>query len=157
MVQLIPMTEKVFEAFMALSMKDQAQGQVQAGVWRAEDAAGNMERLRSQFLPNGLTTPNHYFFTIEDTGTGTKVGALWYTVEDEEGKRQFFVMDIQIDNAYRRQGYGSQAFKAMEEQAREMGIGTIALHVFEHNRAARAMYEKLGYVGTGNMMSKEID
>ena len=157
MVQLTPMTAQAFEVFMELSMKDQAQGQIQAGVWRAEDAAANMERLRSQFLPNGLTTPDHYFFTIEDTGTGANVGALWYTVEDEEGKRQFFVMDIQIDESYRRQGYGSQAFKAMEEKAREMGISTIALHVFEQNRAARAMYEKLGYVGTGNMMSKAID
>jgi RimJ/RimL family protein N-acetyltransferase len=157
MMRLIPMTEKEFEVFMELSMKDQAQGQVQAGVWRAEDAAANIERLRSQFLPNGLTTPNHYFFTIGDTGTGTKVGAIWYTVEDEEGQRQFFVMDIQIYEMYRRQGYGSQAFKAMEEQAREMGISTIALHVFEHNRAARAMYEKLGYTGTGVMMSKIID
>ena len=157
MVQLIPMTEEEFEAFMELSMKDQAQGQVQAGTWRAEDAAANMERLRSQFLPNGLTTPNHYFFTIEEAGTGLKVGALWYTIEDEEGKRQFFVMDIQIDDVYRRQGYGTRAFKAMEAKAREMGISTIALHVFEHNRAARAMYDKLGYTGAGNMMSKEID
>jgi GNAT superfamily N-acetyltransferase len=157
MVRLVPMNEKEFETFIELSMKDQAQGQVLAGVWRAEDAAANIERLRSQFLPNGLTTPNHYFFTIEDTGTGTDVGALWYTVEDEEGKRQFFVMDIQIYEAYRRQGYGSQAFMDMEEKAREMGISTIALHVFEHNRAARAMYEKLGYTGTGSMMSKEID
>jgi RimJ/RimL family protein N-acetyltransferase len=157
MARLTPMTEREFEAFMELSMKDQAQGQVQAGVWRAEDAAANIEKLRSQFLPNGLTTPNHYFFVIADAGTDTQVGSLWYSVEEEEGKRQVFVVDIQIDEAYRRQGYGSQAFRIMEEKAQEMGISTIALHVFEHNRAARAMYEKLGYTGTGSMMSKKID
>ena len=156
-MRLIPMTEKEFRDFIKLSMEDQAQGQVRAGAWRAEDATANIERLRTHLLPNGLTTPNHYFFVIADADTGTNVGALWYTVEEAEGKRQIFVMDIQNDVAYRRRGYGSQAFEAMETQAREMGANTIALHVFEHNHAARAMYEKLGYAGTGSMMSKKID
>ena len=63
MVQLVPMTEEEFEAFMKISMRDQAQGQVQAGVWRPEEADKNIQMLRSQFLPAGLATPNHFFFT----------------------------------------------------------------------------------------------
>jgi GNAT superfamily N-acetyltransferase len=151
------MTEKEFENFMIISMKDQAQGQVQAGSWKAEEAQGNIERLRSQFLPDGVATPNHYFFAIEETSTGAKVGGLWYTIMDEEGNPQVFVMDIQVYDEYRRHGYGSQAFEAMEEKVRKMGITTIALQVFKHNQSARAMYKKLGYVGTDTSLSKKID
>jgi GNAT superfamily N-acetyltransferase len=156
MVQLVPMTEAEFEAFMKISMRDQAQGQVQAGTWRPEEADKNIEMLRSQFLPAGLATPNHFFFTVEETDTSAKVGGLWYVAEEGEGERQFFVVDIQVHDAYRRRGYGSQAFKAMEAKAREMGITIISLHVFKHNHPARAMYEKLGYVGTDTMIAKEL-
>lgn len=156
MIHLVSMTAEEFEAFMVISMKDQAQGQVQAGAWRPEEADKNIEMLRGQFLPAGLATPDHFFFTVKEASTGATVGGLWYMLIEEEGKRQFFVLDIQIDPAYRRQGYGSQAFQAMEDNAQEMGVGTIALHVFEHNHPARAMYEKLGYTGLGPMMSKEM-
>jgi GNAT superfamily N-acetyltransferase len=157
MVQLTPMTADVFEDFIKISMQDQVEGQVQAGEWRAEDAVRNIEMLRIQFLPDGLATPGHFFFDIKDPDTGAKVGGLWYIIQEEDGKRQFFVMDIQVYEGYKRRGYGSQAFLAMEKNAREMGITGIALHVFKHNTSAREMYEKLGYAGTGTMMSKEIN
>jgi ribosomal protein S18 acetylase RimI-like enzyme len=66
-------------------------------------------------------------------------------------------MDIQIYSEHRRRGYGSQAFMAMEDKVREMGIASIGLHVFKHNPSARAMYEKLGYTGTDEIMSKKLD
>jgi len=141
------MNEQEFEAFMVISMKDQAEGQVQAGEWKAEEAQGNIGKLREQFLPDGLDTADHSFFTIEAPGTGAKVGGLWYMLVEEEGKRQVFVLDIQIYETYRRHGYGSQAFLVMEEKAKELGISKISLHVFKHNGSARAMYEKLGYQG----------
>ena len=154
MVRLIPMTQADFDVFMDISMRDQAQGQVQAGTWAGEEADERIKELRAQFLPDDLATPNHFFYTIEDQGAGAKVGGLWYTIVDQEGKRQVFVVDIQVYEAFRRQGYGTQAFQIMEEEVREMGIQTISLHVFQHNRAARAMYETLGYAGPGAMMSK---
>ncbi len=156
MLLLIPMTEEEFECFMEISIHDQAQGHVRAGTWREDEADEKMEKLRSQFLPDGLETPNHFFFTLEETSTGAKVGGLWYTVVEQDGKRQFFVVDIQIYDEYRRRGYGSQAFMDMEEKALKMGITTISLHVFKHNHSAKAMYEKLGYVGTDEKMVKEL-
>ncbi len=156
MVQLISMTKAEFDAFMEISMRDQAQAQVQAGAWRAEQADELVRKQRDQFLPDDLATPNHFFFVVEDKDSGAKVGGLWYTVVEQDGKRQFFVVDIQVYDEYRRRGYGTQAFKMMEEKAREMGITTILLHVFKHNRSARAMYEKLGYVGADEMMAKEL-
>jgi GNAT superfamily N-acetyltransferase len=150
------MTKAAFDAFIEISMRDQAQGQVQASNWSAEEADELIKKQRDQFLPDGLATPNHFFFTIEDKDSATKVGGLWYTVVERDGKRQFFVMDIQVYDDYRRRGYGTQAFRMMEEKARKVGITTISLHVFKHNRSARAMYEKLGYIGTDEVMSKAL-
>ncbi len=51
---------------------------------------------------------------------------------------------------------GEQAFQALEIKVRELGLHTIALHVFGHNHAARAMYEKLGYITTNVQMLKTV-
>lgn len=156
MIQLVPMNEDQYEAFMELSAPDQMQGHVREGRWRAEEAEANMARLIEQFLPEGLATPNHFFFAIEEEDSGTNTGGLWYMLAEEDGVRQFFVVDIQIYEAYRRRGYGEQAFKAMEDKAREMSVTTIALHLFADNHPARAMYQKLGYAGTDTAMAKDI-
>jgi GNAT superfamily N-acetyltransferase len=148
------MTEAEFDSFMEISMQDQAQGQVRAGRMPAERADDIIQEQRDFLLPEGLATPNHFFFSIEDEGSGTQVGGLWYTIDEE--KRRLFVMDVQVKPEHRRRGYGTQAFRLMEKQARKRGITTIALHVFRHNHSARAMYEKLGYVGQDEMMSKEL-
>ncbi len=156
MINLVPMNQAQYESFMELSMRDQMEGHVREGRWRAEEAQANMDRLVAQFLPQGLATPNHSFFAITEEGSGTTVGGLWYLLAEEGDTRQFFVVDIQVFDQYRRRGYGTQAFLAMEENAREMGVSTIALHVFTDNHPARAMYCKLGYSGTETEMAKAI-
>lgn len=156
MLHLIPMTETEYEPFMQLSMQEQAEGHVRKGHWTAEEAESNMLRMRDQFLPQGLKTPGHYFFTLESDDDKQKVGSLWFTLNEYEGKQAVFVMDIQIDPDHRRKGYGTEAFLLMEEKAREMGINTITLHVFSDNAPARAMYEKIGFFGPCDLMVKKI-
>jgi len=150
------MSEEQYDAFMELSARDQLEGHVREGRWRADEAEANMARMVAQFLPQGLATPGHVFWVIEEEGSGAQVGALWVALAEEAGTRQFFVMDIQIYEPYRRRGYGTQAFQAMEETAREMGVTSIALHVFADNHPARDMYRKLGYTGTDTEMAKAI-
>ncbi len=156
MIHLIPMNLAEFEPFMEISMRDQAAGHVKTGRWKAAEADENMLKLRDQFLPDGLNTPDHFFFTLEDADSGDKIGALWYMLVDQDGQRMFFVMDIQVYPEYRRRGYGAQAFKIMEENALKLGVKTISLHVFKHNHAARAMYEKLGYAGPDEALAKTL-
>jgi len=156
MIDLVPMTEEQYDAFMALSARDQWEGHVREGRWRADEAEANMALLVAQFLPQGLATPGHLFWAIEEEGSRAQVGGLWIALAEEAGARQFFVMDIQIYEPYRRRGYGTQAFRAMEDMAREMGVTAIALHVFAGNHPARAMYRKLGYAGTDTAMEKEL-
>ncbi len=156
MIDLVPMNEEQYETFMELSARDQMEGHIREGRWRAEEAQSNMVRLVAQFLPQGLATPNHFFFAVVEEGSGATAGGLWYLLAEDGDTCQFFVVDIQIYEPYRRRGYGTQAFLSMEEKAREMGVSTIALHVFRDNHPARAMYRKLGYTGTETEMAKAI-
>lgn len=156
MIRLVRMNEAQYQAFMELSARDQREGHVREGRWRADEAEANMARLVAQFLPQGLATPGHLFWAIEEEGSRALVGGLWVALAEEAGARQFFVMDIQIYEPYRRRGYGTQAFRAMEDMAREMAVIAIALHVFAGNHPARAMYRKLGYAGTDTEMTKEL-
>jgi len=150
------MSDEQYESFMEISARDQMEGHVREDRWRAEEAQANMDRLVAQFLPQGLATPNHFFFAIKEEGSGATVGGLWYLLAGEGDTRQFFMVDIQIYEPYRRRGYGAQAFQAMEQNAREMGVTSVALHVFADNHPARAMYRKLGYTGTETEMAKAI-
>src|SRR5256885_13290165 len=50
---------------------------------------------------------------------------------------------IEVDSQFRRRGYAMQAMLRLEDEARGMGLGSIGLHVFGHNTAARPLYEKL--------------
>ena len=156
MIRLAPMNEDQYQAFMERSARDQMEGHVREGRWKAEEAEMNMARLTDQFLPEGLATPDHFFYTLLEEDTGALAGGLWYMLAQEGETRQFFVVDIQVYEAFRRRGYGTQAFEAMEEHAREMGVSSIALHVFADNHPARAMYRKLGYAGTDTAMAKQI-
>ena len=65
-------------------------------------------------------------------------------------------MDIVIDEPYRRRGYGQAAMLALEDSVRSLGLRGIALHVFGHNTAARALYERLGYTVTNINMAKRL-
>ena len=156
MIRLVPMDEDQYSDFIKLSERDQIEGQVRVGRWRADEAEARMAELKAQFLPEDLATPDHFFWAVQYTDSGEQVGGLWVALVEEAGQRAFFVFDIQVYEPYRRRGYGTQAFLAMEEKAREMDVSSIALHVFEDNLPARAMYHKLGYSGTGSQMAKAV-
>jgi ribosomal protein S18 acetylase RimI-like enzyme len=156
MVRLVPMSQAEFQRYCESSVRDYAQDHVTAGNWSAEQAVQMAEESLDQLLPDGLATPNQYLFTIEEEAGGKKVGILWFSVAERGGVPRAFVQDVGIDQAYRRQGYGTQAFEVLEAKVRELGLTRIALHVFGHNPAARAMYDKLGYEVVGLAMAKTL-
>lgn len=52
--------------------------------------------------------------------------------------------------------YGTQALRAVEERAIELGAVNVELHVFGHNPAARSLYEKVGYETTSVVMRRRL-
>jgi GNAT superfamily N-acetyltransferase len=156
MIQLTPMTETEFTTYLDVTLAEYAQDHVKAGNWSAEEALAQAEKQVQQMLPDGLATENQHFFIVKDDDTSTPVGILWFAIQNRGGRRRAFVLDIRIDEPFRRKGYGTATFKAMEDMVKEMGLDTIGLHVFGHNHPARAMYKKLGYVETDVMMAKTL-
>ena len=156
MIRLIPMNEANYQAYRSTAIADYAQDHVDAGNWTAENALDSATQQYHELLPDGLHSKDNYLFSIGDEETQTIVGMLWFAVMEHSGHRRAFVFDVKIDEAFRRRGYGEQAFRALETKVRELGLHTISLHVFGHNLPARAMYEKLGYITTNVQMSKNI-
>lgn len=155
MIELVPMTAEEYEVYLEVIVPDYAREHVEAGNWQEEGAE---ERARKEmvevYLPDGVATENNYLFTIVDPEIGTKVGMLWYAINEKGNGRQAFVYDVIVDEQHRRRGYAFQAFQKMEEMVREEEVVAIGLHVFGYNHGARAMYEKLGFEVTDIVMRK---
>ena len=154
MVQLVPMSDAEFQAYVDYAIPHYAQENVQTGRW-PEDSSLDLARQEfSGMLPDGLATENQSLFSIRDEDAA--VGMIWLGVRDRASGRKGYLYDILIYEPYRRRGFATQAFRLIEEEARAMGVSSIDLHVFGHNQAARALYTKLGYVTTNVMMSKDL-
>lgn len=147
------MSEVDFKAYLEEIIPDYAQEHVQSGRWTAEEALAASQAEFAQLLPDGLATENQHLFNIMVDGESRPVGILWFAVQ----KGKAFVYDIVIHDSFQRRGYATQAFLLLEDKVRQLGLNTISLHVFGHNHAARAMYQKLGYAETNVMMSKTLD
>jgi ribosomal protein S18 acetylase RimI-like enzyme len=156
MVQLVSMTGFDFQAYLQLAVEEYAQDHVKAGNWDPAEALQKSEKEYRQLLSDGVASKDQYLFTIEDGQTGLKAGMIWFAVKNSGPRTYAFIYDFRIYDEYQRKGYGSHAMSAIETEVRELGIDTISLHVFGHNLAARALYEKMGYETTDLQMSKKI-
>jgi ribosomal protein S18 acetylase RimI-like enzyme len=157
MVQLIPMTDAEYAVYLERAVREYADGHVRGGRWTAGEALEKSAEEYRRLLPEGTATPDQHLFMIEDTALGEKVGLLWFAVQKQGDEPVIFVYDVHVDEQFRRRGYGEQAFQALETMARELGAHKISLHVFGYNHSARALYQKLGFVETNVMMSKQLD
>jgi len=156
MVTLEPMTEAEYQSYLGPLIQEYAEGHVADGQWAEEEALEKSTKEIQALLPEGVATPNHYLFKIVD-GSQQKVGMLWFALRESQGQRAAFVYDVRIDEAFRRHGYGSSAFRELENRVRALGGRKISLHVFGSNLAAREMYQKLGYETTNVLMAKTVE
>jgi ribosomal protein S18 acetylase RimI-like enzyme len=156
MVQLVPMTEAEFQAYLEPAIAGYAAEHVKGGRWSEDEALEESRKEFTQLLPDGLSTANQHLFSIKDDA-GASVGMLWFNVRERGSDRSAFIYDVRIYELFQRRGYATQAFQALEALARDMGITAISLHVFGHNAAARALYEKLGFETTNVLMNKRIE
>lgn len=149
------MNVEQFSAFAHASVADYAAEKVNSGQW-AEDQSLELSRKNfEELLPQGLQTPDNYFFCVLDEHAAT-VGALWIGVKEFAGRRAAYVYDIWIAPDFRRRGHATRALLAAEHEARRLGLSGIGLHVFGHNVAARTLYEALGYRATNINMFKSL-
>ena len=69
--------------------------------------------------------------------------------EDDDELGSFEVWALYVDPFMQRQGIGMAMISFCEETARKLGYNRICLWTLEKNAAARAFYEKMGYMLDG--------
>jgi RimJ/RimL family protein N-acetyltransferase len=156
MVRLVPMNATEYQAFLDVSIREYAEDKVRAGNWRPEEALERSAQDFQKILPDGVVTRDQYLYNIEAEPLGAKVGMIWLARIMQGARPIMFIYDFRTDEPFRRKGYGEQAMHAAEEQAKALGLDTLALHVFGFNHGARALYEKLGYEITNINMAKKL-
>lgn len=148
-VRLRPMTEAEYTIYREYAVREYAKDKVAAGNWKPEEAVELAGKEFTESLPSG----DNFLYIIEDSSSDQRVGIVWLALMRPGAG---FIYDFEIDEAFRRQGYATQALTELDNVAREKGIEKIGLHVFGHNHAARALYQKAGYIETNVNMSKKI-
>lgn len=151
---LVPMTEERFAAFFEESVLGYAENNVRAGRWSAEAAVAASRAEHLRLLPQGLRSPDQYLRTI--VAEPGRVGDLWYAVQGDHGPKGVWIYWIGIDAAHRRHGYAEAALRAVEEDARRLGLDRVGLHVFAFNAGARALYQQAGFETTNLVMWKTL-
>jgi ribosomal protein S18 acetylase RimI-like enzyme len=156
MITLLPMTDEQFAVFAQDAIRDYAADKRANGLWSADEALERAREIFGELLPQGPATPDHHLYVLRDPERQVEVGTLWLAVVERAGRRIAYVYGVDILAEYRRQGYATQAFRALEDQVGAWGLAGIALHVFGHNSGAQALYESLGYAVTDIMLFKAL-
>ncbi len=82
------------------------------------------------------------------------VGFAMWAVDPDDGSG--WIGGLLIDQARQRRGHGRATVRALVRQLqREHGCAGVALSSSPRNAAARALYESLGFVETGEMEDDE--
>jgi RimJ/RimL family protein N-acetyltransferase len=80
---------------------------------------------------------------------GRVVGRLSIGRDSHPASEHVADVGLMVAEEQRRRGIGLALMQAGEEWARSVGVLKVELHVFPHNEAALALYERLGYRRVG--------
>ena len=149
--EIRPLRDDEYDAFVARGMAFYVDDMVRAGIDR-EVAQAKADKELPQLLPEGLATPNHYMYAVEDEGRFA--GYLWLCDRDGDLGHSLFIYAVEIDEEFRGRGLGRAAMAFTESEARRLGISKVALNVFGGNDVARGLYLSLGYAETAVHMEK---
>ena len=157
MITLEPMSDELFVSYIEEAVAHFSKEYVIAGICAERDAAVMCRSTYEKSLPQGVATPNNYLYEIRKVDDQVPVGMAWLAIWVNAGKRSAFVCDLYIRPDWRLRGYGTQTMKLLEQKVREFeGVSEIGLHVLWQNKAAQAVYMKLGFKPTGINMIKRL-
>lgn len=154
MIRLQEMTPADYNTFMLAEIPKFAQSKMKGEGLSADEAMKVAVAIHKDFLPQGKSTPEHYFFNVMNDEE--HVGTLWVNITQDKGEYSAFVCDIEIFEKYQGLGYGEKTMTLMEEFALKHGAQSIRLHVFGYNKVAQNLYTKLGFETTNINMKKTL-
>lgn len=154
-VKLTNMKETDFLPYMHRMMQEYVVEKQKAGTWTARESFQKSADEFNRLLPRGFFTPNHHFFTLLDE-FGRKIGLFWLYYHLSDLKKDAFIYDFEIFDAFQDQGIGQAALNELFDYCRRIGLKKLNLHVFAHNQRALHVYRKFGFLATDINMSKYL-
>ncbi|WP_077324879.1 GNAT family N-acetyltransferase [Virgibacillus siamensis] len=151
-IEFKPMIEEKFDSYLKWMVEDYAGEHVKAGNWSEEEALEKANKQLEQLLPDGLDTKENFLYSV--CQDNDPIGILWLNVRLMPQGKHAFIYDIRIDDEQQGKGLGKAAMQELDNYADKHGIQKVALHVFEHNHRAIALYKKMGYEMTSHQMAK---
>lgn len=156
MTRLTPMRTEKFLSFAEMANAGYAQDNVAVGRWTREEALPRAQAEFLQLLPQGLATPDHHVYEIQDELTAEMVGFLWFAVVGKGDAKFAYIYNICVEPPFRRRGHAKAALLWLEQFVRTQGIGGVRLNVFASNSAAQTLYHSLGFETMSLMMKKQL-
>jgi ribosomal protein S18 acetylase RimI-like enzyme len=150
------MTAAEFGRYLEPAIRAYAREKVTSGEWAPEEAVALSRRDHLRLLPDGLATTDQFLFTVRDEQTNQAVATLWLTLRMRGVEVEAYVYDIEVAESQRGRGYGRATMLACFDKARELGADSVGLHVFGHNKTARALYASLGFHPTNINMTLKL-
>ncbi|WP_411700021.1 GNAT family N-acetyltransferase [Conyzicola sp.] len=108
---------------------------------------------RQENFPGDRPLDTHLVFDVR--ADDTVVGHLWRG-PSPSGATEWWVFDIEIDEAHRRRGYARRALELGHAAVKHRGATAIGLNVFGYNAVAKDLYSALGYAVTATQMKKPL-
>lgn len=151
-IKLVPVSTAGFPQWLERSQNEYAADLITLGDTKEEAHERAAGTLRKSF-PDGAPRPDNAVFDLVDH-SGSTVGYVWVGRDNSDDPRSWWIWDIVVDPAHRGKGLGRSGMQLAEEYAHSQGATTLGLSVFGFNRAARGLYESLGYETTSVKMRK---
>jgi GNAT superfamily N-acetyltransferase len=107
----------------------------------------------AEYFPDGRPAEGQHVYQVIDDEV---VGVLWIGPFSLARPTEWWVFDIEIDEARRGEGYGRATMLLAEDEARRLGATKLGLNVFGHNTVAHSLYTSLGYQATAINMAKAL-
>jgi len=100
---------------------------------------------------------NHIFCAKDEMGN--YLGHIWFAELKNQmtGNSMLFIYDISVIDEAKGTGVAQSLMNICENYAREHGFKRICLRVVEHNKRARAFYEKLSFRYKEYIMERIVD
>lgn len=157
MIELRKMKETDFSKYRQWALPNYAEEMIKAEGVLPEYAYKMAEDSFAKILPQGLKTPNQYFFSIVEKETSQSIGMIWFGKRKIGSQLQAFIYDFILNPEARGRGYGKLSMSLIEKEVKNVGLFSIGLHVFGHNKVAIELYQSVGYRATNLHMMKDLD
>lgn len=153
-LRLEPMTQEQFDTYRPQAEESYATTIAESGMQPAAEARERSAADFSRLLPQGLITPEHFFWTAYDGQLD--VGLIWLNIRQRSDGLHAFGYDFLVQEELRRHGYGRAIVVAGERICRDRDVVSVGLNVFGHNDGARSLYEQMGFQVTAALLKKHL-